>query len=231
MCNRVQGPPDLCATVCNYESGLCATNWPPSCWPAFPSLSLPPSHPRLPTKLPGALWLRSFSSSSFVTLLGGLRSVTGPPPTPHGWLLRQCCAIAAVFALAGWLAFLGTLQSNRQQLLYVLLCYFFSFFVWAFLSPFFCVFLTFWIRFCMVHPDLFSQLFCTLHLHKSHSGELGIVHKKLTSDVIVKWGHCFILWHATRIAWITRQIYCLKALPLAHIQKKRSSSKLILGSE
>ena len=41
----LQGPPDLCATVCNYESDLCATNWPPSCWPAFPSFSL--SH--LPT--------------------------------------------------------------------------------------------------------------------------------------------------------------------------------------
>ena len=27
----LQGPPDLCATVCNYESDLCATNWPPSC--------------------------------------------------------------------------------------------------------------------------------------------------------------------------------------------------------
>ena len=170
----LQGPPDLCATVCNYESDLCATNWPPSCWPAFPSLSHLPT-PAFPQKCS-----ERFDSAASPP------KVCDPPSleasdrslAPHGWLLRQCCAIAAVFALAGWLAFLGTLQSNRQQLLYVLLCYFFSFFVWAFLSPFFCVFLTFWIRFCMVHPDLFSQLFCTLHMHKSHGGELGIVHKK-----------------------------------------------------
>ena len=148
MCNRVQALHckvhlicvQLCATmkvICVQLTGRRAAD---QLSPLFPTFPPPPSHKNARSALTPQLLLLRFC---FVTLLGGLRSVTGPPPTPHGWLLRQCCAIAAVFALAGWRAFPGTLQSNRQQLLYVLLCYFFSFLVWAFLSPFFCVFLTF----------------------------------------------------------------------------------------
>ena len=160
-----------------------------------------------------------------VTLLGGLRSVTG-----SAWLAAPAMLCNRRCLRPRWLSQERSRATVNSCSMYSCVTFSLSLF-----GPFFHLFpvsfLFSCISFCMVHPDLFSQLFCTLHLHKSHSGELGIVHKKLTSDVTVKWGHCFILWHATRIAWITRQIYCLKSLLLAQIQKKRNSSKLILGSE
>ena len=128
----------LCATmkvICVQLTGRRAADQlsPLSLFPTFPP---PPSHKNAWSALTLQLLLLNFCDPP--SLEASDRSLA-----PHGWLLRQCCAIAAVFALAGWLAFLGTLQSNRQQLLYVLLCYFFSFLVWAFPSPFFCVFLIF----------------------------------------------------------------------------------------
>ena len=122
----------LCATmkvICVQLTGRRAAD---QLSPLFPTFPPPPSHKNARSALTPQLLLLSFCDPP--SLEASDRSLA-----PHGWLLRQCCAIAAVFALAGWLAFPGTLQSNRQQLLYVLLCYFFSFFVWAFPSPFFCV--------------------------------------------------------------------------------------------
>ena len=162
-----------------------------------------------------------------MTLLGGLRSVTGPPPTPHGWLLRQCCAIAAVFALAGFPRNAPEQPSTAALCTLVLLFlilglgFFFTFFLC--LSYFF-VYVFAWFILTCFH-NFSAPCTCTNHT----AGNWGLLNKKLTSDVTVKWGHCFILWHSTRIAWITRQIYCLKSLPLAQIQKKRNLSKLREG--
>ena len=159
MCNRVQGPPDLCATVCNYESDLCATNWPPSCWPAFPPLSLSPT-PAFPQKCSE----RFDHRASPPQLLWPSLEASDRSLAPHGWLLRQWqCAIAAVFALAGWLSQEGSRANVNSCSMYF--CVTFSHYLFGIFFQFFSVcFLLFCIRFCLVHPDPFSQLFCTLHL-------------------------------------------------------------------
>ena len=234
MCNRVQALHckvhlicvQLCATmkvICVQLTGRRAAD---QLSPLFPTFPPPPSHKNAWSALTPQLLLLSFCDPPYRPPIGHW------PSSDPTWLAAPTMLCNRRCLRPRWLAFPGTLQSNRQQLLYVLLCYFFSFLVlvWAFLSLFFSVFLNFlvyvfaWIILTCFH-NFSASCTCTYHM----LGNWGLFIKKLTSDLTIKWGHCFILWHATRIAWITRQIYCLKSLPLAQIQKKRNLSKLREG--
>ena len=132
----------LCATmkvICVQLTGRRAADQlsPLSLFPTFPP---PPSrHKNARSALTPQLLLLNFCDCD----------PPWRPPIGH-WPSSNPAWLAAPTMLCNrrclrprWLAFLGTLQSNRQQLLYVLSCYFFLFFVWDFLSPFFCVLLTF----------------------------------------------------------------------------------------
>ena len=128
----------LCATmkvICVQLTGRRAADQlsPLSLFPTFPP---PPSHKNARSALTLQLLLLNFCDPPW------------RPPIGH-WLRMAGCSDNVVQSplSSPSLAFPGTVQSNRQQLLYVLLCYFFSFFVWAFLSPFSCVFLIFLYKF------------------------------------------------------------------------------------
>ena len=147
VCNCVQ----LCkGSVCNWLAAELLTSFPLSLFPTFPP---PPSHKNARSALTPQLLLLNFCDCD----------PPWRPPIGHWLRMAGCSGNVVQSPLSSpSLAFPGTVQSNRQQLLYVLLCYFFSFFVWAFLSPFSCVFLIFLYKF--LHGSSWPVFTTFLHL-------------------------------------------------------------------
>ena len=156
----------LCATmkvICVQLTGRRAAD---QLSPLFPTFPPPPSHKNARSALTPQLLLLSFSDPPW------------RPPIGH-WLRMAGCSDNVVQSPLSSPSLAGGLSQERSRATVnscsMYSCVTFSHSLFGLFFHLFSVsFLLFCIRFCMVHLDLFSQLFCTLHLHKSHGGELGI---------------------------------------------------------